>query len=123
MSDATVFISNMSIDHDYTNAAVFGAVRPITSGNYPIFKTTRLIEEVIKALIYSKDTDYLLLSGSSVVASICLAVWLMLHKKANLLLHDRRQNQYVPRVFDREATLLELERARDRLEKDEGVVR
>lgn len=122
-SSATVYISNMSRDHDYTKAAQYGAICPVTSGNYPIFKTVRLVDEVVNILIHSKDTDYLLLSGSSVVAGICLAVWFMLHKKVNLLLHDKRQGgQYIPRLFDKEATLLEIERVRDKLE-DEGVVR
>ena len=115
-SSATVFISNMSRDHDYTKAATYGAIRPITSGNYPIFKTTRLVDEVINTLIHSKESDYLLLSGSSLVAGICLSIWLMMHKKVSLLLLDRRQGQYIPRVFDKDATLIELEKARDKLD-------
>lgn len=124
--NATVFISNMSKDHDYSDAAKFGAIRPITSGNYPIFKTQRLLEEIIAALVHSGEDDYLLLSGSSVVAGFCLVVWLMLHKKVTLLLHDRRQGAYVPRLFHRDVTYLEIERARDKLEQQSragGVVR
>lgn len=120
---ATVFISNMSKDHDYTGAVKFGAIRPITSGNYPIFKTQRLLEEIIDALVHSKETDYLLLSGSSVVAGFSLVIWLMLHRKVNLLLHDRRQGQYVPRVFQRDTTYLDIERARAKIERDSRMVR
>ena len=116
---STVFISNMSKEHDYTSAAKYGAIRPVTSGNYPIFKTARLLEEITAALLYSEETDYLLLSGSSVVAGYCIAVWLMLHKKCNLLLHDRRQGQYVPRLFDRVAVMTDIERARDKLKQQE----
>lgn len=125
MTDATVYISNMSRDHDYTDAARFGAIRPITSGNYPIFKTERLREEIIDALLDSKDTDYLLLSGSSVVAGICLSVWFSLHRQVTLLLHDRRQGAYVPRKLDRNAIALDIERARDKREKARagGMVR
>lgn len=117
---SVVYISNMSRDHDYTAAAQFGAIVPVTSGNYPIFKTSRLIEDIIKQLVNSTEDDYLLLSGSSVIAGICMSVWIMMHKEVRLLLHDRRQNRYVPRVFDRDATLLEIERAVDRLQRTRG---
>jgi len=40
-------------------------MRPITSGNYAIFKTTRLLEEVVAALARSSETDYLAFSGSA----------------------------------------------------------
>lgn len=113
---ATVFVSNMSRDHDYGKAAVFGAIRPITSGNYPIFKTGRLQEEIVTALIHSTEDDYLCLSGSSVVAGLCLAIWLTMHKKVNLLLHDRRQGAYVPRTLNRDEMRLDIERARDKLQ-------
>lgn len=108
----------MSRDHSYEAAAKYGAIRPITSGNYPIFKTTRLVEELIDALAASKDTDYLLLSGSSVVAGLALAIWLMMHKKVQLLLHDRRQSAYVPRLFDRTTAMVQIEQARAKLEKE-----
>lgn len=111
----TVFISNMSKDHDYGKAAPYGVIRPVTSGNYPIFKTARLTEEIVGALIHSTEDDYLLLSGSSVVAGLCLSIWLTVHKKANLLLHDRRQGAYVPRSIDRDELRLEIEQARDKL--------
>ena len=113
----TVFITNMNPDHDYTSAAKYGAIRPITSGNYAIFKTSRLIDEAVQALLESDEEDYLLVSGSSVVAAICMAVWLIMHKKANLLLHDRRQTQYVQRTLHRGSIQLNIEKARDKLIK------
>jgi hypothetical protein len=119
----TVFITNMNPEHDYTSAGKYGAIRPITSGNYAIFKTSRLVDEAVQALIESDENDYLLVSGSSVVASICMAVWLAMHKKVNLLLHDRRQTQYVPRTLLRSHVQLNIEKARDKLAKrKEGLV-
>ena len=98
MTEHTVYISNMSKAHDYAKAAKFGAIRPITSGNYPIFKTTRLMEEIIEALSESTEDDYLLLSGSSVIAALCMLVWSQMHKRVAILLFDRRQDDYVERV-------------------------
>jgi hypothetical protein len=117
---STVFITNMNPDHDYTTAAKYGAIRPITSGNYAIFKTSRLEDEAIDALLESADDDYLLISGSSVVAGICMAVWLTMHKQVNLLLHDRKQSQYIPRTMRRDDLILKIERARDRRERRKG---
>lgn len=101
MSSA-VFITNKSPSHEYSPAAKFGAITFVTMGNFPIFKTQRLQEEVIKSLVNSRPDDYLLLSGSSVIAAMCLTVWLHMHGKAKMLLWDRTQNEYVLRVIDSE---------------------
>jgi hypothetical protein len=108
-----VFVSNMSADHKYESLSKFGAVRPITQGNYPIFKTQRLTEEVIKALLSSAPTDYLALSGSSFVAALCLSIWLILHRECNVLLYDPRQNAYVPRSIKRSEIIVQIEKQRD----------
>lgn len=113
-SDATVFVSNMSRAHDYTSATIHGALRPITSGNYAIFKTNRLVEEVVEALVASKPDDYLLLSGSSTIAGICMCVWLELHGKCKFLLWSREDDQYVVRTVDRSELKLLIETTRDK---------
>ena len=110
---STVFVTNKSATHDYSSAAYVGALRYVTNGNYPIFKTTRLQEEIISVLAYSTKDDYLLFSGSSVVAAICMAVWLEMHGIAKILLWDRTQDKYVVRVIDRQPLRLELETAID----------
>lgn len=92
-------------------------MRPITSGNYPIFKTARLYEEIITALIESGPEDYLVISGSALIAAICFSVWLTLHKKVRLLLFDKKQGPqgaYVPRTVTREELLLSIEQLRKR---------
>ena len=97
----TVYITNRSASHDYTSATKHGAIRFVTSGNYPVFKTSRLQEEVAEALAYSQPSDYLLLSGSSVVASICVAVWLEMHSTCHILIWDRVQDVYVLRIISK----------------------
>jgi len=113
---ATVFITNMSPAHSYDSAARYGAVRPVTSGNYPVFKSERLMEEVIRSLAYSASNDYLLFSGSSFVAGICLAVWLHMHKECHALLWDPKQRAYVPRIIKREDIQMQVEKIKDQLE-------
>lgn len=112
-SSATVFISNQAKDHNYEPARKYGALRAITSGNYPIFKTVRLRDEIVQALTHSRPDDYLLLSGSSVVAGLCTSIWMLTHGQVNLLLYDRKAGEYVTRQLTRDAVLSEIERARD----------
>jgi len=109
----TVFISNMAKSHDYTKAAEFGAIRPVTSGNYAIFKTTRLMEEIVDALAISTENDYLLFSGSSVIAALCMSVWMELHGRVKILLYDRSRQQYVERVLVKKDIRLDIERKID----------
>jgi len=109
---ATVYITNMASDHDYRTAAAYGTIRPVTSGNYPIFKSARLLEEVATTLSQSSEEDYLLFSGSSFVAGICIAVWLQKHKECKALLYDRTQRGYVTRVVRKADIIIQLEKAR-----------
>lgn len=113
---STVYVSNMAPEHDYSSALQYGALRPITSGNYPIYKTARLIEEIASALIDSKPDDHLLISGSSVVAALCAVVWLMYHNKINILLWDRGNGCYVERVVDKNELRVTIEQLVDRRE-------
>jgi hypothetical protein len=88
-------------------------MRPITSGNYAIFKSTRLLEEIVVALASSEETDYLAFSGAAFVGAMCLAVWLTMHKQCNVLLFDPRQNNYVPRVVKRSDIIVQIEKQRE----------
>lgn len=121
---ATVFLSNMG-KHEYDSLAAYGAMRPVTQGNYNVFKTERLTEEIIACLADSSETDYLALSGSTLIAAICMEVWMLMHKRVQLLIFDPRQDQYVPRAFDRGQLLLQIEQARDKAarEKEAGARR
>lgn len=112
---AVVFATNRSGEHDYSSAEKYGGLRFITIGNYPIFKTARLVEEIIKALVHSSPSDYLLYSGSGVVASLCTVVWIELHKKVQMLMWDRNERKYVLRIVDKSDLRLEIERAVDAL--------
>src|ERR1700681_948330 len=104
-SHSVVFISNLSGEHDYQPAAEFGALKPVTSGNYPVFKTHRLRDEIAEVLAKSTVNDYLLLSGSSMVAGLCMTYWLMIHDKVNLLLYDKKATKYVCKTVSRSELL------------------
>lgn len=110
---SVVFATNVAPGHDYTDAANYGPLRPITTGNYPVFKTERLITEIAEAISESFEKDYLLFSGSAFVAGLCLAMWLTRHEQCQALLWDAKQRKYVPRLIKRDLLSLELERAAD----------
>ncbi len=116
----TVYITNKSSTHDYSSALRYGAMRFVTTGNYPIFKTARLQEEIIEALINSSPEDYLLLSGSSAVAAMCVLVWFQMHSVAKILLWDRTQQVYVLRALDRSTIRVEIESVKDRVQGGAG---
>lgn len=109
----TVFVTNKSTVHDYTSAMQYGALRFVTTGNYPIFKTMRLQESIIDVLVHSNKDDYLLFSGSSVVAALCMLIWVKMHGYANILLWDRTQDKYVTRVIEGGKLEINIEQARD----------
>lgn len=112
---ATVFITNMAADHNYESAAKFGAIRPVTRGNFPFFKHVRLIEEISDTLIHSSKTDYLAFSGSGFIGALCLNIWLTMHRECRALLFDRQQDGYILRVIKRDALVISIEKARDKL--------
>lgn len=109
----TVFVTNRSSTHVYDSAMKYGALRFVTSGNYPIFKTTRLQEEIIEALINSNEDDMLLFSGSAAIAGMCMSIWLELHKRVRVLLWDRTQDLYVLREFTKQDIRLKIEQTAD----------
>lgn len=116
----TVYVTNRAQSHDYSSATKHGALRFVTQGNYPIFKTTRLQEEIIEGLAHSQPYDLLLFSGSSVVSAICMAVWLEMHSTAKILLWDRTENQYVLRVIPRQSIRVEIERVAEQIQRSTG---
>ena len=110
---SVVFITNVDKQKSYSGAAEYGSIRAVTTGNYPIFKTSRLIEEIAAILIHSKPEDFLLISGSGTVAGLCLAMWLERHKVAKILIWDSKK--YSMRLIKRETLRGEIAQAEDAL--------
>src|SRR5690349_6166966 len=102
----TVFVTNKSPQHDYDSAMQYGALRFVTQGNYPIFKTARLQEEIVTTLIHSQPEDYLVLSGSAMIAAICMHVWMEMHGRIKALVWDSKQ--YMVRELSRQSIRLDI---------------
>lgn len=117
-NNATVYITNQNPEHPYDTAAEYGTVRFLTSGKYPFFKTVKLQDEIIKGLVDSHEDDYLLISGSAMIAALCLSVWLLKHTKCKVLLYDPSAGgKYAMRVVSRKDIQLAVERTHDAEER------
>lgn len=99
--NAKVYISNLSPLQKYESAKLYGALVPLTKGNVPIFKTTAIQEEIKAGLEDSTPDDFLIISGSAVIAALVMGIWLTLHPTCKLLLYDKREDSYSLRVIDR----------------------
>ena len=108
MADSVVFITNFSA-HDYGSARQHGNLRPITSGSLNLLKVDRLLTTAIEELKLSTPDDFLLISGPPVMCALCLAIWLTMHVKCNLLIFDAKEREYVVRPIsqDQIATAIE----------------
>jgi hypothetical protein len=100
-SNPTVFVTNLNLKHDMSAALRWGALRPLSQGGVSQFQTHDLLDEIADGLAYSTDTDYLILSGHSVIAALTLTLWLTQHKQCNLLLYDERANEYLLNTITR----------------------
>lgn len=74
------------------------------------------MEEIAHSLSYSQEGDYLLFSGSSFIAGLCLAIWLYKHSICNALLWDNRAKAYVPRKVTKKDIAMLVEKERDKHE-------
>lgn len=96
-----VYISNLSPLQKYGSARLYGELVPLTKGNVPIFKTTAIQDEILNGLQDSTEEDYLIISGSAVIAALVMGVWLTLHPTCKLLLYDKREDSYSLRIIER----------------------
>lgn len=97
-----VYIGNYSHEHDYEPAKKFGDLVPISSGSHSFLRTVQLQRHIAKAIIGSKPDDFLIVSGSGIIGSFALALWLLRHSACNLLIYDRPNSAYVLRTVSME---------------------
>lgn len=100
MDSKKVFVINRS-SHDYSKAEEFGDLVYVTEGNinrFAVSKMYRLFEDFIKT---SKELDYVLLSGLSVMNVVFSSMFAAKHQRLNLLIYkpDRRDpGHYIERI-------------------------
>lgn len=112
---ATVYITNQHAS--MLAATVYGNLSLITMGEYNVADISRLYSQINKALIFSKDTDYLLCLNSPNIAALCVAVWLELHPIIQMLIWDQPNNKFIVHTLMKSQIRSDIERTKDELSR------
>lgn len=91
----TVWLTNMG-GHDYSKAKRFGNLVPFTIGNVNPFNFDRIMATVGPKLDLANEDDYLLISGSPIICSVIIAMWLRRFGRVRVLQWSTRKEDYVP---------------------------
>lgn len=90
----TVWIANES-GHDTSDAKRFGDVKPLTLGNVNPLQLDRLNYHIARGIVkYVQPDDYLLISGTPMVPSSALTLWILHHGKCNILQWNAKRRRY-----------------------------
>ena len=94
-----VYILSKSV-HDFSKASTFGHLQFLTEGCIPRYKTTqmcRIFKPIIEA---SSPNDYIMVTGLTVAIAILCSVFVMRHKRLNILIHKPQDNSYEARILN-----------------------
>jgi hypothetical protein len=94
----TVFITNKS-PHDFTPAERFGKIVYLSKGMFDPYSIGRMYRLFSEGLKYSEKTDYILLTGLTVMNTVASVVFSLKHHRLNLLLYDLERNRYVAKTL------------------------
>ena len=96
-----VFVINRS-SHDYSQAEEFGKLVFMTEGSLNRFAVSKMFRTFEPFIQTSKEHDYLLLSGLSVMCSVASAMFADKHGRLNLLIYKpdpRNPGTYQERII------------------------
>jgi len=88
-----VFVTNYA-GHDYTQAEQFGKIVFVTKGFVSFESLDRLKFMVTESLLDTTPDDYILLSGTTLICSLVVSIWLHMHKVAHILNWDKKTSDY-----------------------------
>ena len=100
MDEKKVFVINRS-SHDYSKAEEFGDLIYVTEGSinrFAVSKMYRIFESFVQT---SKELDYVLLSGLTVMNVVFSSMFAARHQRLNLLIYkpDKRDpGRYIERI-------------------------
>lgn len=90
----TVWVAN-DAGHDTSDAERFGEVKPLTLGTVNPLQLDRLNYHIARGIAkYVQPDDYLLISGTPMVSSSALLIWILFHNKCNLLQWNAKRRKY-----------------------------
>lgn len=88
-----VWIANEG-GHDYKDAERFGRLMPITTGSINPFNPDRLMVMISHRLRVASAEDFLAVSGSPMLNSLAVAMWVVRFGVCNVLLWSHRDKEY-----------------------------
>jgi hypothetical protein len=96
---AIVYIVSKS-NHDFSKAEHFGEIRYLSEGVVNRYHVNNMIRQFTEALKDSNEEDYILPCGLSMMNSIACSIFVLKHKRLNLLLF--KSGKYIERnvVFE-----------------------
>jgi hypothetical protein len=94
--------------HDFTDAAKYGKLVSLTTGNINVFNVDRLQCSLAKALDIYKPADFLLLTGSTIINVLAVGIVLKQHGFAQILLYNAKDRNYIPRTITTHKTKKEV---------------
>ena len=95
----TVWVINRS-SHDYSGAERFGTVRVLSDGPVNRYATGKIFRAFAFSLRESKPSDYILLTGLTVMACIACSIFAVKHKTLNMLIFKPATHTYCERRMD-----------------------
>lgn len=97
----SVWVINRSA-HDYSGAARWGNIRFMSNGPVNRYATSKIFRMLNESLRSSKNNDYILLTGLTVMACIACSIFALRHKRLNLLIFRPATHTYVERRMNLE---------------------
>jgi hypothetical protein len=89
-----VFIPNAG-GHDYSSAERFGEIVVMSEGIIDKFKVTSMLRLFTKILKDSEPSDWVMMTGPSVMCTIACSVFTSIHNRLNLLIwRYEKDNQH-----------------------------
>ena len=95
----TVYVVNDS-GHIMDNAKKFGNFKVLSKGNVNIFRTNDITADFKGKLKDIQPTDFILLSGSSILNVLATSIALTKNSKVGVLLYNLNSGEYVPRIIE-----------------------
>jgi len=95
-----VYILNRS-GHDFSSAEKFGELKFVNEGHYNIFNIGAVVTLLRNNLIspFKVEEDFLVMSGSPMVAAIAFSLLIPMKGSVNVLLFDAKQKVYTNRTI------------------------
>lgn len=94
-----VYIINKSI-HDFSKAEEFGTLHYLSEKAMNRYATNNIYRKFFPPLNQSSPMDYILVTSLNTMNIIACVIFVLKHKKLNLLIHKPKTNTYVERKLN-----------------------